>query len=125
MDEEPANKTVEKEEHIYLDVIHVASRPQSSKKSLCSKANESLQKTAVKNVIDNKKSKTSGNVANCVLISAIILLSVVCCTLGVLYVIEKRQSAMLRSEQRKGITGPTLSRNCSPSVNSGKENYIL
>lgn len=122
MDEETTNKSVETEEHIYLDVIHVASRP-SSKKSLCSEANESLQKTSVKNVIGKEKSQTSGNVANCFLISAIILLSVVCCTLGVLYVIEKQQSAMLRSEERKGITAPTP-RNCSPSVNPGKE-YLI
>lgn len=108
MDEETSQKSVETEEHIYLDVIHVASRP-SSKKSLCSKANEALEKTSVKNIEGKElKSKTSGNVANYFLISAIILLSLVCCTLGVLYVIEKRHGAMLRSKESK-------------SFNSGKE----
>ena len=111
MDEETSQKSVETEEHIYLDVIHVASRP-SSKKSLCSKANEAPEKTSVKNIEGKEKSKTSGNVANYFLISAILLLSLVCCTLGVLYVIEKRHGAMLRSKESK-------------SFNSGKEYFVL
>ena len=121
-EENLSTNSLGKEEHIYLDVIHIASRPQS-KRSLCPTAasDESLQQPTVENVAATKMSKKSGNVANCVLVATIIFLSAVCCALCALYVIERRHSAMLESEKNraKGVTASTPSTNCT-RVSSGK-----
>ena len=132
-EEQPATNTSQNEEHIYLDVIHVASRP-PSKRSLCPTANESPQIPTVENVPPKESSKKSGNVVNCVLIATIIVLSAVCCALCALYAIERRHSAMLESEKNKGVMAPavpattavpatpeTPSTTCTTSVISGKE----
>ena len=124
MGEEKPTNTANAEEHIYLDVIHIASRPQS-KRSLCPTADDSLQTPDVQDVTTMEKtSKESGNVASLVLIVSVIFLSALCCTLGGLYAIERRRSAMLQHENSKRATTPTLFSNCTTKVRSGKENYL-
>ena len=116
MGEEKPTNTSNAEEHIYLDVIHIASRP-PSKRSLCPTADDSLQTPDAQDVTTRKKtSKESGNVASWVLIASVILLSALCCTLGGLYAIERRRSAMLQHENNKRATSPMLFTNCTTKV---------
>jgi hypothetical protein len=121
MDEDKPTDTLQGEEHIYLDVIHIASRP-PSKKSLCSTDDDSLRVPNVQNATAKEKAgnKKSGNLASCVLIALVIFLSAICCTLGALYAIERRRGSMLERENSKRVTTPVLITNCTTEVSTGK-----
>ena len=124
MGEEKPTNTSNAEEHIYLDVIHIASRP-PSKRSLCPTADDSLQTPDAQDVtkMENTRKK-SGNFASWVLIVVVIFLSALCCTLGGLYAIERRRAAMLEHENSKRSTTPKLFTNCTTVRSVPKPNDL-
>ena len=124
MADETPKPTTQGDEHIYLDVIHIASRP-PSERSLCSSAGDTPKKSTVENTTEKKKNNKSGtNTANFILIAMVIVLSTICCTLAALYVIERRQNSMVRSEHSNALTVPTSSPNCTKTTVSSGERIV-
>lgn len=123
MVEENQSNSSANEENIYLEVIHIPSRPPSRRSCQIDKDPDQKQQATMEKILKKslKETQKTGKLTHWILIATIMLLTAVCCALGALYVIERRNNSMMGFDNRKNEVTSTPSTNCATGDSSGKE----